>query len=66
MKVFLAALFVLPLAALATPPVPGDPSDDVTFALGEDFVGQNFTTVTDAKFSDFSGKVLLIAYYTPW
>lgn len=66
MKTILTSLFALSLAATAAPPVPGDTAEDVTFSLGSDFSDLNFGTLTEARLSDFSGKVVFIAYYTPW
>jgi hypothetical protein len=66
MKTIFTSLFALSLAATAEPPVPGDTAEDVTFSLGSDFSGSNFGTLTESRLSDYSGRVILIAYYTPW
>lgn len=61
------ALSALTSAALANPPQAGDPSDNVTFSLGgESLNGGNFASLDNGTLSDLEGKVVLLAYYTPW
>ena len=59
-------LACLTTALIATPPEPGDISADVTFSLSANTSGTNLDPLTDGLLSNFAGKVVLIAYYTPW
>ena len=63
-KPLLCLLLAAPFA-VATP-IPGDSSIDVTFSLSDATSGSVLTGLTDGNLSDFQGKVVLLAYYTPW
>ena len=60
-------LFALTSVGYATPPAPGEVSDNITFSLGgESLNGSSFSALNNGTLSDFEGKVVLLAYYTPW
>jgi hypothetical protein len=68
MKSCFLPLFSLASFALGAPPEPGDSSENVTYSLGGNSLNnQNqFTELTNSQLSDLAGKVILVAYYTPW
>ncbi|MEN8693982.1 MAG: hypothetical protein ACN4GG_08085 [Akkermansiaceae bacterium] len=67
MKRSLFALLSLTSTCLADPPAPGEASKNVTFSLGGTALsGSNFASLKNGTLSDFEGKVVLLAYYTPW
>ncbi len=66
-KYSLLTLLSLSSIILANPPEPGNISEDVTYSLaGDTVVNRDFTELTNSQLSDLEGKVILIAYYTPW
>ena len=68
MKSRFLPLFFLTSFALGAPPEPGASSGNVTYSLSVNSLNnQNqFTELTNSQLSDLAGKVILIAYYTPW
>ncbi|MDB4144062.1 hypothetical protein N9142_04690 [Akkermansiaceae bacterium] len=68
MKLSLFALLILSTVCLAAPPTPGESSDDVIYSIASNSLdGSNqFTQLTNSQLSATQGKVVLIAYYTPW
>jgi hypothetical protein len=68
MKSCLPLFLSLASFALGIPPEPGTSSENVTYSLGGSSLNnQNqFTELTNSQLSDLEGKVILIAYYTPW
>ncbi|YCM46454.1 hypothetical protein V2O64_10535 [Verrucomicrobiaceae bacterium 227] len=59
-------LFTLLLPALGEPPEIGATANDVTFSEGMNLSGGSFGSLTDTMLSNQGGKVLLLAYATPW
>lgn len=66
MKTTLTLLLGLVLPALAVPPPVGAVADDVRFSVATEFDGGKFARLDDTMLSARTGKVLLLAYATPW
>lgn len=66
MKTTLTLLLGLILPAIAAIPPVGTVADDIVFSAATEFSGGRFGNLNDTMLSEHSGKVLLLAYATPW
>jgi len=62
----LPIFFSLLLPTLADPPEVGTTTTDLTYSEGMNFSRGGFGNLSDTMLSNQSGKVLLLAYATPW
>lgn len=65
MKILISCLF-LTTACIQAAPNPGDSVADQSFSLSPSTSGNTLNNLTNASLSDYDGKVILLAYFTPW
>jgi hypothetical protein len=53
------------LRAAAMAPV-GSPAPDLAFSTGTAVSNGQFTSLTNSMLSAHEGKIIVLAYYTPW
>lgn len=63
-SLLLLSLFV-PQLAFAMP-APGDSVADQSFSLSPATSGFTLTALSAASLTDYEGKVVVLAYFTPW
>lgn len=69
MKLPLLLSLVLAMAApfcSAVPLAVGAASDDVRFSEGTAFASGRYTSLEPRQLSDYSGKAIVLVYFTPW
>ena len=44
----------------------GATAPDIAFCTGTTLTGNNFTTLTNSRYTAHEGKVIVLCYYTPW
>ena len=52
--------------AAAAPAVVGTVATNLAFSTGTTLTNGNFTTLTNSNYAALEGKIIVLAYYTPW
>ena len=52
--------------AAAAPAVVGTVAPDIAFCTGTTVANNNFTALTNSRYTAHEGKIIVLAYYTPW
>lgn len=65
MKSYFLLSLVVPQLASAVPGV-GDSIADQSFSLSPTTSGSTLASLSEVSLTDFEGKVVVLAYFTPW
>ncbi len=52
--------------ASAAPAVVGTVATDIAFSTGTTITNGHFTSLTNSNYAALEGKIIVLAYYTPW